>query len=228
MLILASGSPRRLELIQRIVTEFQSLASDIEERGSDLYPNFEIPVLQLAPPFPLSMSEDPRLWAWRKATDVALFYHDKIAPGSILLGADTVVVGPGRTLGKPRDAEDALNMLALLRGSAHYVVTGFVVLRATGGEPTILHHEAVISTVFMHEYSDLQIAGYVATGEPFDKAGAYALQGQGRRLVSHVEGCINNVVGLPVCQVRRALLTVGEPVRPYPFGGFCEHCTLAA
>ena len=105
MLILASGSPRRLELIQRIVTEFQSLASDIEERGSDLYPNFEIPVLQLAPPFPLSMSEDPRLWAWRKATDVALVYHDKIAPGSILLGADTVVVGPGRTLGKPRDAE---------------------------------------------------------------------------------------------------------------------------
>jgi septum formation protein len=227
MLILASGSPRRLELIQRIVKEFQSLTSYIEERWSDVYQDFEIPLLQLAPPFPVSKSEDPRLWAWRKATDVALVYHDRIAPGTILLGADTIVVGPGRTLGKPKDVEDAFNMLALLRGNPHYVVTGFVVLRATRCEPTILHHEAVISTVFMHEYSDLQLEGYVATREPFDKAGAYALQGQGGRLVSHVEGCINNVVGLPVCQVRRALITVDEPVRPYPFGGFCEHCTLA-
>ena len=110
----------------------------------------------------------------------------EIAPGTILLGADTTVVGPGRTLGKPRDAEDALNMLALLRGNPHYVVTGFVLLRATSGDPFILHHEAVISTVFMHDYSDFQLEGYVATGEPFDKAGAYALQGQGGQLVSHV------------------------------------------
>jgi septum formation protein len=227
MLVLASGSPRRLDLITRVVPEFESLTSDIEERGSDLYPDFEIPLLQLAPPFPVSRSEDPRLWAWRKATDVALKYHDNIASGTIILGADTIVVGPGRTLGKPKDVEDALNMLALLRGNPHYVVTGFVILRATSGEPVVLHHEAVISTVFMHEYTDVEIEGYVATGEPFDKAGAYALQGQGGRLVSHVEGCINNVVGLPVCQVRRALVTIGEPVKPYPFGGYCEHCILA-
>lgn len=227
MLILASGSPRRVELIQRIVPEFQSLTSDIEERGSDIYPDFEIPLLHLAPPFPLLASEDPRLWAWRKAIDVALTYHDRIAPGTAILGADTVVVGPGRTLGKPKDRDDALSMLALLRGDPHYVVTGFVILRATTGEPAVLHTEAVISTVFMHAYEDYEIEVYVATGEPFDKAGAYALQGEGGRLVSHVEGCINNVVGLPVCQVRRALVAAGEQVRPYPYGGFCEHCALA-
>lgn len=225
MLVLASGSPRRVELIQRIVAEFQSLASDIEERGSETHPDFEIPLLQLAPPFPVLPSEDPRLWAWRKATDVAAIYRDRIDASMVILGADTVVVGPGRTLGKPKDRADALTMLALLRGDPHYVVTGFVALRATNGEPVMLHHEAVISTVFMHDYSDYQIEGYVATGEPFDKAGAYALQGQGGRLVSHVEGCINNVVGLPVCQVRRALVAAGEQVRPYPYGGFCEHCT---
>ena len=224
MLILASGSPRRIELIQRIVNEFQSLTSDIEERGSDKWPDFEIPPLQLAPTFPISAGEDPRLWAWRKATYVALIYRDRIEPGTTILGADTVVVGPGRTLGKPQDREDALNMLTLLRGEPHYVVTGFAVLRATAGEPVCLHHEAVISTVFMRAYEHFELEGYVATGEPFDKAGAYALQGHGSRLVSHVEGCINNVVGLPVCQVRRALLEAGEQVRSYPYGGFCEHC----
>ncbi len=227
MLVLASGSPRRVELIQQIVPEFQSLSSDIEELGSDKWPDFEIAPLQLAPPFPVSGSEDPRLWAWRKANDVALIYRDRIEPGMAILGADTVVVGPGRTLGKPRDGEDAISMLALLRGDPHYVVTAFVVLRATNAEPVVFHHEAVISKVFMRAYDDHEIAGYVATGEPFDKAGAYALQGQGGKLVSHVEGCINNVVGLPVCQVRRALVAAGEQVLPYPNDGFCEHCPLA-
>ncbi|MEP6774242.1 MAG: Maf family protein [Chloroflexota bacterium] len=226
MLVLASGSPRRVELSQRIVNEFQSLTSDIEERGSDKRPDFEIPLLQLAPPFPVSASEDPRLWAWRKATDVAQIYRDRIERGTVILGADTTVVGPGRTLGKPADRDDALNMLALLRGNPHYVVTGFVLVQTTSGEPVVLHHEAVISTVFMHDYSDFQIEGYVATGEPFGKAGAYALQGQGGKLVSHVEGCINNVVGLPVCRVRRALVALGGQVKPYPYGGFCEHCLL--
>jgi septum formation protein len=136
------------------------------------------------------------------------------------------VVGPGRTLGKPKDRADALKILTLLRGGPHYVVTGFVLLRATAGKPEIVHHEAVITTVFMREFDDYLLEGYVAGDEPYDKAGAYALQGEGRKLISHVEGCINNVVGLPICQVRKALADAGAQVKPYPYGGYCEHCTL--
>jgi septum formation protein len=184
--------------------------------------------LNLAPPFPVSLEQDPRLWAWRKASDVAALGQDKIAPGTIILGADTVVVGPGRTLGKPTSRDDARDMLRLLRGGPHYVVTGIVLLQATEDAPTLLHMEAVISTVFMLDYSDIELEGYVASDEPYDKAGAYALQGEGGKLVSSTEGCINNVVGLPVCRVRRALVAVGEPVKPYPYGGFCEHCALVS
>ncbi|HST03696.1 MAG TPA: Maf family protein [Chloroflexia bacterium] len=227
MLILASGSPRRIDLIQRVVAHYESITSDIEERGSGSYPPFDIPLLNLAPPFPLPLDQDPRLWAWRKASDVALLGHDKIAQGTVILGADTVVVGPGRTLGKPTSRDDARGMLRLLRGGPHYVVTGFVLLRVMADEtPTLLHMEAVISTVFMRDYSNFELEGYVASDEPYDKAGAYALQGEGGKLVSSTEGCINNVVGLPVCRVRRALVAAGEPVKSYPYGGFCEHCAL--
>src|SRR5438105_4155909 len=192
MLVLASGSPRRVELIGRIVPQFVSFTSDVEDRGSEQLPDFEIAPLELAPPFPVPPKHDPRLWAWRKATDVAETYHERIASGTLILGADTIVVGPGRILGKPKDRADALEMLRLLRGIPHYVVTGFVILRTTAESlPVTLHKEAVISTVFMRDYPDLQLEGYVASDEPYDKAGAYALQGEGGRLVSSVEGCIN-------------------------------------
>jgi septum formation protein len=225
--ILASGSPRRLELIRRIVPSYRSLVSPVEETGSDRTPDFDIPPLFLAPPFPVPPDQDPRLWAWRKAADVIDTNRDTIAPGSLVLGADTVVVGPGRLLGKPKSREDAIAMLTLLRGIYHYVVTGFVILRATEDpfNPETLHHEAVISTAFMRDFSDLQLQGYVATNEPYDKAGGYALQGEGGKLVSSVEGCLTNVIGLPVCAVRRALAECGAEVLPYPFGGYCEHCS---
>src|SRR6266566_1461396 len=157
-LILASGSPRRLELIRRIVPTYRSIVSPVEETGSDRTPGFDIPPLFLAPPFPVPPEQDPRLWAWRKATDIIDTNRDTIAPGSLVLAADTVVVGPGRLLGKPKDREDAIEMLNLLRGTYHYVVTGFVILRAADdpSKPETMHHEAVISTVFMRDYSDLQ------------------------------------------------------------------------
>jgi septum formation protein len=227
-LILASGSPRRLELLRRIVPSYRSLSSSVEETGSTRPPDFDIPHLFLAPPFPVAPEQDPRLWAWRKAIDVIESNRDTIDPGSLVLGADTVVVGPGRLLGKPKDRDDAIEMLSLLRGTYHYVVTGFVILRAAegGAEPQTLHYEAVISTVFMRDFSEDELQGYVATDEPYDKAGAYALQGEGGKLVSSVEGCLTNVIGLPVCAVRRALAASGAEVLPYPFGGFCEHCLL--
>ena len=191
-------------------------------------PDVDIPTLLLAPPFPVPLGQDPRLWAWRKAADVIDTNRDTVAPGSLVLGADTVVVGPGRLLGKPKNREDAIEMLTLLRGIYHYVVTGFVILRTTEdpSRPKTLHHEADVSTVFMRDFSDVQLQGYVATDEPYDKAGGYALQGEGGKLVSSVEGCLTNVIGLPVCAVRRALADCGVEVLPYPFGGFCEHCPL--
>jgi septum formation protein len=225
-LILASASPRRLDLLARIVPSFRSLTSPVEETGSERIPEFDLPPLLLAPPFPLLPGEDPRLWAWRKAEDVIERHCGEIAPDAIVLAADTVVVGPGRLLGKPRDRTDAAEMLELLRGVWHYVVTGFVLLKVHGADTQTVHHEAVISTVFMRNYSDAEIAGYVATDEPYDKAGAYALQGEGGRLVSSVEGCLNNVVGLPLCAVRTALTAHNVPVLPYPYGGYCEHCPL--
>jgi septum formation protein len=226
VLVLASGSPRRLELIRRIVPGFISMTSSVEDTGSESQPPFEIPPLQLAPPFPVPADQDPRLWAWRKGIDVIESNRGRIAPGNLVLAADTVVVGPGRLLNKPKDRDDALEMLTLLAGIPHYVVTGFVILRAGDGEPATLHHEAVVSTVFMRDYPRLELEGYVATPEPYDKAGAYALQGEGGKLVRGVEGCINNVVGLPVCAVRRALAAAGAEVLPYPFGGYCERCPL--
>ncbi|MEO5953250.1 MAG: Maf family protein [Chloroflexia bacterium] len=226
MLVLASSSPRRIELIQRIVPDFISLVSDVEATGSDLQPTFDIPLLNLAPPFPVPPDQDPRLWAWRKATDVIAINRDKIAPETLVLGADTVVVGPGRLLGKPKDRADAIDMLTLLAGIPHYVVTGFVLIRATEDDPITIHHEAVISTVFMRDFSQSELDSYVSTDEPYDKAGAYALQGEGGKLINSTEGCINNIIGLPVCAVRRALISVGAEVRSYPYGGYCANCPL--
>jgi septum formation protein len=227
-LILASGSPRRLELIRRIVPAYRSIASPVEETGSTRAPDFTIPPLFLAPPFPVPAEQAPRLWAWRKAADVIESNGDTIAPGSLVLGADTVVVGPGRLLGKPRSREEAVEMLGLLRGIYHYVVTGFAILRTAEvhAQPETLLHQAVVSTVFMRDFSEFELEGYVATDEPYDKAGAYAVQGMGGKLVSSVEGCMTNVIGLPVCAVRRAIASCGGEVLPYPYGGFCEHCAL--
>lgn len=120
-----------------------------------------------------------------------------------VLGADTEVVLDGRLMGKPRDTADAGRMLRALRGREHDVIT-VVALVETGPSP---HEEtaAVTSRVRMGDYSDAEIEAYVATGEPLDKAGAYAVQGVGGRLVAAVDGCFTNVVGLPMTTTRRLL-----------------------
>jgi septum formation protein len=225
-LILASGSPRRIELLARLVPSFTSVSSGAEESGSVHAPPFALPPLVLAPPFPVATEDDPRLWAWRKAETVL---SDVAAPSqrdSIVLAADTIVVGPGHVLNKPADIEDARRMLDLLRGTYHYVVTGFVLARRSGESIEALHQEAVVSTVFMRDFSQNELEAYIATEEPYDKAGAYALQGLGGKLVENVAGCLNNVIGLPLCAVRSALFVHGTDVLPYPFGGYCAHCPL--
>jgi len=121
---------------------------------------------------------------------------------AVVLGADTEVVLDGRYLGKPRDAADAARMLRALSGRTHEVVTGLALVDAPSGREETL---AVTTRVTMIDAGDEEIAAYVATGEPLDKAGAYAVQGLGARLVARVDGCFTNVVGLPVEATRQLL-----------------------
>jgi septum formation protein len=141
-----------------------------------------------------------------------------------VLGADTVVVGKGALLGKPRDRDEAIEMLRQLRGTLHFVATGHTLLRRRGHGVQTLHAGVTVAAVWLKSVSDDDLQGYVATGEPLDKAGAYAIQGLGGTLVDRVEGCYFTVVGLPLCDVRRALVTTGEEVLPEPEGGYCAHC----
>jgi nucleoside triphosphate pyrophosphatase len=123
---------------------------------------------------------------------------------AVVLGADTEVVLDGRLLGKPRDGADAGRMLAALRGRQHEVITGLALV-APGPVPFREETTSVTTRVTMGRYTDAEIEAYVATGEPLDKAGAYAVQGLGARLVAEVDGCFTNVVGLPVGTTRRLL-----------------------
>lgn len=125
-----------------------------------------------------------------------------LAQGAIVLGADTEVVLDGRLLGKPRDAADATRILKALRGRIHEVITGVALVEAPAGREETA---AVTTRVRMGGYTDAEIEAYVATGEPLDKAGAYAVQGLGGRLIAQVDGCFSNVVGLPVTTTRRLL-----------------------
>ncbi len=124
----------------------------------------------------------------------------------MILGADTEVVLDGRLLGKPRDDADAARMLEALRGREHEVITGLAVVElGAPGAPQRQETASVTSRVRMGEYSAADIAAYVATGEPLDKAGGYAVQGLGGRLVAAVDGCFTNVVGLPLTTTRALL-----------------------
>jgi septum formation protein len=146
--------------------------------------------------------------ALAKARAVAADLSAAPEPGGrvVVLGADTEVVLDGRLFGKPRDAADAARMLRELRGRVHEVITGLALVTLGAlGEPPGEDTDSVTSRVRMGDYSDAEIERYVATGEPLDKAGAYAVQGLGGRLVAAVDGCLTNVVGLPLTTTRALL-----------------------
>jgi nucleoside triphosphate pyrophosphatase len=189
-LILASASPRRRELLERLGLPFEVRPSGIEE-----------PLAAGVPASTLATT-----LARAKAADIA----DRLraaGEAALVLGADTLVVLDGQPLGKPTSQGDARAMLRALRGRSHEVVTAVVVRDAdpAGRELT----EAVVSRVLMRDYTDDEIAAYVATGESDDKAGAYAVQGRGGRLVGRVDGCYTNVVGLPLRTTARLLQAFG-------------------
>lgn len=187
--VLASASPRRRELLGRILAHFRVVPSEIDEALE-------------GEPGPGAVAA----LALRKARAVAA----GLAEG-IVLGADTVVVLEGDVLGKPTDAEQARAMLRRLRGRMHRVITGVAVVDARGGRTA---STAVVSEVLMLDYPDSVIDAYVASGEPFDKAGGYAIQEAGARLVAGWRGSYSNVIGLPLEATRRLLAEFGVALSP--------------
>jgi len=190
-LILASASPRRAEVLRAAGIAFEVLPRDVDESPQ---PN-EGPAELVA-----------RL-AEAKVRSAAACAASRAGP-TILVGADTAVVVDAKTLGKPASADDARRMLRLLSGRTHSVVTGLVLLRLPGGES---HSEQETTRVTFAPLTDREIEEYVASGEPFDKAGAYAIQGLGGRFVTRVEGCYFNVVGMPLARLYRMLREFGWP-----------------
>jgi septum formation protein len=188
MLVLASASPRRHELLRRAGIEFTVEPADIAE-------------------IPLA-SEAPRGFAERMAREKALTVFSR-HPFDLVLGADTVVVIEGQILGKPRGHSDAARMLRLLSGRSHEVITGVCLTGpakdARGSAQTFEDMRSETTLVMMGVLSEGDIRAYVATGEPMDKAGAYAIQGIASRWITRIEGDYCNVVGLPVAMVWKML-----------------------
>jgi septum formation protein len=192
-LVLASSSPRRVELLTRAGLELEVIASDIPE---DTRPN-----------------ETPTAAARRLAQEKALTVARRLGatPRRWVIGADTIVVVDGVAIGKPRDPDHAVTLLSTLVGRRHEVITGVAVVDTASLR---VWEDVVESAVEMRPASLAELRSYVATGEPLDKAGAYALQGRGRRFVDRVEGSESNVIGLPVEQtlalLRRAQAESGS------------------
>jgi septum formation protein len=192
MLILASASPRRRELLQQAGFSFEVHPADIPEEPQE--------------------NENPIAYVTRLAREKAqaVFRELMAAHGwedgrsLAVLGADTTVTLDEHILGKPENAADAARMLRLLSGRTHRVITGVALVTAERVEVA-----AEVTAVRFLEMSDAEIAAYVATGEPMDKAGAYAIQGRAARWIPRIEGCYFNVVGLPLALVSKLLGSCG-------------------
>jgi septum formation protein len=194
-LVLASASPRRRELLTALGARFQAVATNAEDEDMPTPAR----VASALPALAIPPANHPTLLAWRKAHTAA-----EAAGEAVVLGADTVVVRDSEVLNKPVDADHARAMLRSLSGRTHTVYTGLCVLR--DGRMWL---ELVASEVSFHPLSDELIDAYIATGEPFDKAGAYGLQGLSDAFVRSVHGSYTAVVGLPLPATHRLLSAAG-------------------
>ena len=183
-LVLASASPRRKQLLRQMGIPFRTLTSRVKEDR---------------------LSPDPRRNARLLAEAKAQAVLQK-SLGTWILGADTIVVLGRAVLGKPSDEGEAFSMLRQLSGKEHRVITGFCLLTP---DAKTAHLEAVVTRVRFKTLSKREILGYIATGEPFGKAGSYAIQGIGTFLVQGITGSYTTVVGLPLCALVKALLATG-------------------
>lgn len=179
-LILASTSPRRRALLEGLGVPFEVVGSEVDETLIDGTPVQQARALALA-----------------KARAVA-----GSRSSGLVIGADTIVVVGSAVLGKPRDRREAAQMLGLLAGRRHQVITGVAVIDAANGREVVGHEE---TAVWIRSLKAEEIQRYVTSGEPDDKAGAYAIQGLGSLLVERIEGCYFNVVGLPLVKLDRVL-----------------------
>ena len=207
-LILASGSPRRRQLLSLMGVPFVIKAAGVDESPLHGEPATEL-VLRVSQAKAFSVTD--------------------VRPDELVIAADTIVVLDGKVLGKPVDAEDAIRMLYDLRGRPHMVYTGVSVWHPASRRVVCKLDE---STVWMRDYDGDEVAKYVATGDPMDKAGAYAIQHAVFAPVSNLEGCWLNVVGLPLCHLGQSLARFGvwPPANvPGTCRAFSQHdCSLSA
>ena len=213
--VLASSSPRRRVLLGGLGVRFTVRISDLDETMT-------------APATPLDYvtslaRQKADLVAWESVPGPE---SDPTRPGPVVIGADTIVTIDGDILGKPVDEAAAVTMLARLRGRDHQVLTAVALVDTVSGTT---ESRVVTTTVHMHDFDDETMAAYIATGEPFDKAGGYGIQRGTRKLIAGFTGCYTNVVGFPLCEVAALLMEAGvalgkEP--PYcllPDGRTCPH-----
>ncbi|MGI6224885.1 MAG: Maf family protein [Peptococcales bacterium] len=187
-IVLASGSPRRAELLRQIKLPFTIQVSSLDENSIKCrVPKEWVQQLALA-----------------KAKDVARFFKS-----GLVIGADTIVLQDNEILGKPRNVEEAKNMLNLLSGATHQVLTGIALVDALSGK-TITDVENTL--VRFRELTEGEIDAYIASGEPMDKAGAYGIQGLGALFVEGISGCYFNVVGLPLNRLAKNLKHFGVEI----------------
>lgn len=186
ILILASASPRRKELIRLLDFDFRSMMAQVDE-NSVHHPDPATDVIETAQ---------------LKAQDIARL----VSGGAIVLGADTTVVLEGERFNKPADASEARVMLQRLRGRTHQVYTGLFLIQSDSGQS---QSEVACMNVPMRPYSDDEIEEYLSTGDPLDKAGAYAIQHPEFQPVTGFSDCYAGVVGLPLCHLARALRRFG-------------------
>ena len=183
---LASNSPRRRELLAQGGWIFTLDVADINE---DVQPG-----------------EEAAVYVERLAVEKARAVLPRSHPEHIIIGADTTVVLDGEILGKPVDAAEARSMLTRLRGRSHQVYTGIAVLRASDQR---LFSDVCLTEVPMRNYSDTEIAAYIASGDPLDKAGAYGIQNPDFQPVINMQGCYASVMGLPLCHLTVLLRKLG-------------------
>ena len=197
MIVLAANSPRRRQLLALGNWKFTVAVSDVDETQQ--------------------IGETPTDYVLRLAQAKALAVVEKADHENIIIGSDTAVVDGNSILGKPKDGEDAVRMLKQLRGHTHQVYTGVAFYRVSDRK---MLTELCVTDVPMRAYGDDEILAYVQTGDPLDKAGAYAIQHSDFQPVESMRGCYASVMGLPMCHVVRSLQTL----EVHPFGDVPMAC----
>jgi septum formation protein len=182
--VLASASPRRKRLLEQIGLPFIAIPSNADEN---------------------QVNGSPSMIARHHAEKKGRAVQPQVS-SQWILGADTIVVLGNSILGKPKDQADVRAMLQFLNGKEHEVITGFCLIAPNGA---LVHAESVATLVKMKDLTEDEIVGYIETGEPFGKAGSYAIQGIGSFLIEGITGDYSNVVGLPVCTLVKALVRLG-------------------